>query len=95
MIPLILFGDGDIMKKMNVIFLRRKKKLVLGVGHGSGDVTNEILGTLLKNIEQIGYTLSGEVLEQLKTFNMAEVGQFYTEFPNTSSLWNHHHRKSA
>ena len=59
----------------NTIFLRRKNKLILT--KETGKVAKTHVATLLKNIEQLGYTLSPEVLEIVGTFSEATLTEFY------------------
>lgn len=59
------------------IFLRRKKKVL--VNRGTGTLPDAYIATLLKNIEPLGYTLSKDLLDLLKTFSIEEVGAFHQD----------------
>jgi hypothetical protein len=62
---------------MNTIYLRRKNKII--IQKGSGDLPENYLAALLKNIENLGYTLSQEVLDVVRTFSLEELEAFYLQ----------------
>jgi hypothetical protein len=60
---------------MNAIYLRRRSKVT--VPEGSGATPINVLASLQKNIESLGFLLSQEVIERLKTLNPIQVDSFY------------------
>src|SRR5262245_25638193 len=60
---------------MNVIYLRRRSKVILP--EGSGATPLNVLAALQKNLESLGFLLSEEVIARLKTLNPVLVGTFY------------------
>ncbi len=61
----------------NEIYLRRKTKVLLK--KGSGRLIPELLGTMLKNIESLGYTFSNKLIKRLITFTPTEAEGFFKE----------------
>ncbi|MEM5009291.1 TerD family protein [Niallia taxi] len=61
---------------INEIYLRRKNKLILSDGKGTSPQKNHIASILL-NIENLGYTLSKNVIEQLYTYNEEQLNELY------------------
>ena len=59
----------------NEIYIRRRSKLALSPGTGLTAIN--VLATLQKNLESLGFRLSENVLEVLKTFTPAQVESFY------------------
>ncbi|MFF2448156.1 TerD family protein [Neobacillus sp. NPDC058068] len=57
------------------ILLRRKNKLILTNGHSV--LPNHYLATALKNIENLGYTFSIELIEAVRTMSDADFIDFY------------------
>ncbi len=63
---------------MNEILLRRKNKVILGTG--TAKVANDrCITTIMKNIEELGYTFSREVFDVLRTYSVNELTEFYLE----------------
>lgn len=63
---------------MNEILLRRKNKVILGIG--TAKVANDrCITTIMKNIEELGYTFSREVFDVLRTYSVNELIEFYLE----------------
>lgn len=63
---------------MNKILLRRKNKVILGTGTAA--VANDrYITTIMKNIENLGYTFSQEVFDVLRTYSNDELVEFYFE----------------
>lgn len=63
---------------MNEILLRRKNKVILGIG--TAKVANDrCITTIMKNIEELGYTFSREVFGVLRTYSVNELTEFYLE----------------
>ncbi|GKU78409.1 TerD family protein [Paenibacillus sp. L3-i20] len=63
---------------LNTIFLRRKNKLVLERGNEESPHTVYI-STILKNVEDLGYTFSKDLLDILATYSKAQLAEFYFE----------------
>ena len=67
---------------MNKILLRRKNKVILGTG--TATVANDrYITTIMKNIEDLGYTFSQEVFDVLRTYSDDELVEFYFELVST------------
>lgn len=63
---------------MNEILLRRKNIVILGTG--TARVANDrYITTIMKNIEELGYTFSREVFDVLRTYSVNELTEFYLE----------------
>lgn len=63
---------------MNEILLRRRNKVILGIG--TAKVANDrCITTIMKNIEELGYTFSREVFDVLRTYSVNELTEFYLE----------------
>jgi hypothetical protein len=60
---------------MNVIYLRRRSKVMLPDGSGATPIN--VLASLQKNLESLGFLLSAEATERLKTLNPMQVDAFY------------------
>ena len=61
---------------LNEILLRRKNKLLLKKGMQDSPNKSYIV-TIMKNIENLGYTFSQDVYECLETYSKEELEQFY------------------
>jgi len=64
----------------NSIYLRRKKKVNIDIKYRQSDVSNnkiQIIGTILKNIECLGYTLEPKLIETLLYLNLTDIVLFY------------------
>ena len=59
----------------NKIFLRRKNKMLLN--GGSSDLPLPYMTSIVKNLETLGYTLSLEIIEILKTLDVNQLEYFY------------------
>lgn len=62
---------------MNTMYLRRKNKVVVKAGHGQVSIVH--LATMLKNLEDLGYTLSEKLLERLSTISLKRLAEFYNQ----------------
>jgi len=62
---------------MNEIYLSKKCKLVIRPRHSTNSIQH--LATLLKNLECLGYTLSVEVLDILKTYSPDRLERFQND----------------
>src|SRR6476646_7809349 len=60
---------------MNPIYIRRRSKLL--VPDGSGTTSINVLASLQKNLESLGFLLSSQVIDRLKTLSAAQVDSFY------------------
>jgi hypothetical protein len=60
---------------MNAIYLRRRSKVMLP--EGSGATPLNVLASLQKNLESLGFVLAPEVTERLKALNPMQVDAFY------------------
>lgn len=60
---------------MNTIYLRRCLKVKLADGQGATPLN--VLASLQKNLESLGFLLSPEVVERLKTFDLMQLNGFY------------------
>jgi hypothetical protein len=70
------------MKNMlNTIYLRRKNKVLVMSGVDE-TVSLEYLATLLKNVEDLGYTFSNNLLEKISTFSLIKLTKFYSQIIN-------------
>lgn len=61
----------------NSILLRRKNKVI--IPRGRGRLPTSYVATINQNLEEIGYTLSAEVIGALATLSTDEAGRFYEE----------------
>lgn len=61
----------------NALYLRRRNKILLA--EGTGSIPPEYVGTILKNIENLGYAFSENLIERLQTFSLEELTAFYRE----------------
>lgn len=59
----------------NQIYIRRKNKII--IDHKKDKLDDVYISTLLKNVENLGYTFSEEVIEVLKTYSIKEIEEFY------------------
>jgi len=60
----------------NEIYMRRRNKVILSEGTGKVDLT--YIATLMKNLENLGYTLSPALVERLSTLDETRLEKFYT-----------------
>lgn len=60
---------------MNAIYLRRRSKVTLP--HGSGATPVNVLASLQKNLEGIGFLLAEDVIDGLKSLSPLQVDAFY------------------
>jgi hypothetical protein len=60
---------------MNAIYIRRRSKVMLPEGAGATPIN--VLASLQKNIESLGFLLSEEVIDGLKTLSPMQVDSFY------------------
>lgn len=61
----------------NTIYLRRKNKVF--VEKGSDELPLNYVGSILKNIESLGYTFSENLIERLQTISLDELTVFYRQ----------------
>lgn len=61
----------------NSILLRRRRKII--VPHGAGSLPMEMVATINKNLEGLGYTFSASVLEALAKLDEQQAAEFYKE----------------
>lgn len=61
----------------NSIYIKRKNKLYLEKGENS--LADDYIFNLLKNIESLGYTLSPELVDIVKTLSVDRLKQFYNQ----------------
>jgi hypothetical protein len=66
---------------MNNIYLRRKQKIL--VIPQENNLSNVYLATILKNVENLGYTFSKEIIDIIKTFSEKNAIEFYKEILST------------
>lgn len=66
---------------MNRIYLRRRSKIVLP--RGSGTTPLNVIATIQKNLESLGFALSEELSERLTHSNPAQVEHFYDQLVRT------------
>lgn len=62
---------------MNTIYLRRANKLIVNHGQGGNRISKAHLATALKNIEQLGYTLSKPLINAVRTLSKEQFHAFY------------------
>ncbi|BCM92297.1 hypothetical protein IAD21_04176 [Abditibacteriota bacterium] len=62
------------------IYLRRRQKIVLPAGENEGQLDASLTGALLKNLESLGYTLSGAALAQVQTLSVEQLKAWYPPF---------------
>ncbi|MDG3007351.1 TerD family protein [Paludisphaera mucosa] len=60
---------------MNEIYVRRRSRVL--IPDGSGTTPLEVLATLQKNLESLGFVLAADVIERLRTSPPHRVEQFY------------------
>jgi hypothetical protein len=60
---------------MNAIYLRRRSKVLLPEGAGATPLN--VLASLQKNLESLGFLLSADVTEWLKTLSLVQIEAFY------------------
>lgn len=63
---------------MNEILLRRKNRLIVKKGSAL-EPNNQYIATIMKNVEDLGYTFSKELFERLQTCSKKELESFYLE----------------
>ena len=64
----------------NTIYLRRKNKVILKKGENI--LSLEYMGAFLKNIECLGYTFSGNLLNFVSSLSTEEISVFYNQLIN-------------
>lgn len=71
---------------MNEILLRRKNKVMLKEG-SAVKPNKQMVVTIMKNVESLGYTFSEELINKLLTLTNEELQKFYSELiPSLQSL---------
>lgn len=63
---------------MHEILLRRKNKVIVERGN-EVNPNNQYITTIMKNVEELGYTFSKELFEVLETLNKDDLQKFYLE----------------
>lgn len=63
---------------MNEILLRRKNKVIVERGN-EVNPNNQYITTIMKNVEELGYTFSKELFEVLETLSKDDLQKFYLE----------------
>jgi hypothetical protein len=66
---------------MNSLFLRRQTKIFLE--NGDSTQGEAVVAALLKNLEAFGYTLSGALIERVRTLSDEQIGALYRELETT------------
>ena len=63
------------------IYLRRKNKIIINIGTESPEniQNTQYIGTILKNIETLGYSFSKDLIDILQTKSQSEIQAFYLE----------------
>ncbi len=64
------------------LYLRRRRKIALPAPDGSGnwELPANIVGALLKNLESLGWTLSGEALSGVRQLSAVQLREWYPPF---------------
>ncbi|RYX81502.1 hypothetical protein EON83_23795 [bacterium] len=62
------------------IYLRRRSKIALPVGENTEVLPENLTGALLKNLESLGYTFSGEALAHVQTLSVGQLKEWYPPF---------------
>ena len=62
---------------LNKIYLKRKNKIMLN--KKNSQLHPVYLASFIKNLEELGYTLSEDVINVLKTYDANEIGIVYDE----------------
>lgn len=78
---------------MNTIYIRRRSKVILPDGAGATPIN--VLASLQKNLESLGFLLSSEVIDQLKLLNPMQVDAFYQRLVKELQVLVGAHRKFA
>lgn len=65
------------MSKLNNILLRRKNKII--VTDGTSTLNERHVATILKNIQNLGYTFSCELIKTLNTLSIEQLNAFYLD----------------
>lgn len=60
---------------MNVIYLRRRKKVVLPAG--GGNVSDTMLAMMQRNLEALGFVMSASLMDRVRTLESEGLAQFY------------------
>lgn len=76
---------------MNAIYIRRRSKVILPDGAGATPIN--VVASLQKNLEGLGFLLSLEVIERLKTLNPIQVDSFYQRLVKDLQVLVGAHRK--
>lgn len=63
---------------MNETLLRRKNKVIINKGSAT-EPNNQYIVTIMKNVENLGYTFSKELFETLQTLEVDELKAFYLD----------------
>ncbi|WP_091012305.1 MULTISPECIES: TerD family protein [Paenibacillus] len=61
----------------NTIYLRRANKLIIEPNEGKQQLPKTYLATALKNIEALGYTFSGELMQAMRQLSMEQFEAVY------------------
>lgn len=60
---------------MNALYLRRHSKVILP--EGAGATPRNVIATLQKNLESLGFVLGEDVVDQLRKMSLGQVDSFY------------------
>ncbi|WP_310604948.1 TerD family protein [Anaerosporobacter sp.] len=63
---------------MNDILMRRKNKVIVSKGTETSP-NNSYIVTIMKNVENLGYTFSGQLFKRLQSLSIEELQSFYIE----------------
>ncbi len=63
----------------NQIYIRRAGKILVPKGTGKGEITEQHIAALLKNIESLGYILSSKVIKRLEGYTLKEIDSFHNQ----------------
>jgi hypothetical protein len=61
---------------INDVYLRRKNKLLLNKGNEKTP-QKKYIATILLNIDNLGFTLSNDIIEILYTYSISQLNSFY------------------
>ena len=73
---------------MNEIYLRRANKVMLE--KGENQISDIVIATMAKNIENLGYTFSLELFKTLKTLSMPNLVRFNAELVANLKKYNYY-----
>ncbi|WP_337100595.1 TerD family protein [Paenibacillus sp. YIM B09110] len=62
---------------MNAIYLRRANKVIIDHGNGTSKLSQAFLATAMKNVEQLGFTFSHQLILALRSLSIEQFAAFY------------------